>query len=130
MYPLLAVVIVSLILQPVSLVADGESQNPNPSDRFWAFIPPSELAPPKVKDEDWPQVPLDYFILGKIEEAGFLPTQRANRRTLVRRAYLDLHGLPPTTGQWQSFLKDDRPAGCPALWGTLGTTLAGCCPLC
>ena len=79
-----------------------------PAAELWSLQPPSEQPTPTVSDTGWPLKPLDHFILSRIEAAGQHPTEGAGRKTLVRRAYLDLHGLPPTTEQTQAFVADDR----------------------
>jgi len=105
----LAVIISTLTLQPGALPAENSGGNSATGDRFWAFVLPTEPVQPTVSDPAWSRVPLDHFILKKIEKAALHPTREAHRRILVRRAYLDLHGLPPTSAQLQSFLKDHRP---------------------
>ena len=50
--------------------------------------------------------PIDAFILAKLEEKGLRPAPPADRRTLVRRLYFDLHGLPPTPEQVEQFVND------------------------
>ena len=77
--------------------------------KFWSFVPPVSHELPGVKAPEWPRKELDHFVLARMEEAGLSPAPEAARRTLVRRAYLDLHGLPPTTEQVQAFVHDDRP---------------------
>lgn len=77
--------------------------------KFWSFIRPVQHAQPGVKDEKWPRNGIDHFILARMEEAELRPAPEADRRTLVRRAYLDLHGLPPSTEQVQAFVHDDEP---------------------
>ncbi len=79
-----------------------------PAEQLWSLQPPSGQTPPTVSDTGWPLKPLDHFILSRIEAAGQHPTEGASRQTLVRRAYLDLHGLPPTTEQIHAFVADDR----------------------
>jgi mono/diheme cytochrome c family protein len=77
--------------------------------KFWSFRPLAKPETPVVKNEPWCRTPIDHFILGKIEEKGFLPAPEASRETLIRRAYLDLIGLPPTPEQVQHFLADPDP---------------------
>jgi len=72
----------------------------------WAFRPVTKPAPPPVKDEAWVSNPIDHFILAKLEQAGLRPVERADRRTLIRRLYLDLTGLPPSPAQVDEFRKD------------------------
>ena len=75
----------------------------------WAFQPLSKPAPPSVKDAGWVKTPVDAFILAKIEAKGLKPNPPADRRTLLRRVYLDLIGLPPTPGEQEKFLADGSP---------------------
>ena len=86
----------------------------NPSDpiagrEHWAFRPLSEHRPPVVDSSDWPRSPIDSFILGKLEAAHLRPAPDADRRTLLRRIYFQLIGLPPTREQVAAFLEDERP---------------------
>ena len=59
--------------------------------------------------------PIDAFVLEKLQEAGLPPAPQADRYTLVRRAYCDLLGLPPTPEQIDKFVGDDSPAAWPNL---------------
>ncbi|MBS0261911.1 MAG: DUF1553 domain-containing protein [Planctomycetes bacterium] len=77
--------------------------------QFWAFVPPRDPPIPVVKNKNWPQAPLDHFILEKLEQAGLSPAGPAEKRTLIRRATLDLIGLPPTVEEVRAFLADDSP---------------------
>ena len=64
----------------------------------WAYQPIRRPAIPAVHDRDWPRSPVDSFVLASLEAAGLTPSPPADRRTLIRRAYYDLTGLPPTVG--------------------------------
>ena len=75
----------------------------------WCWQPLKPTAPPKVQSERWIQQPLDRFILAKLEDKGIKPSPPADKRTLIRRAYFDLIGLPPTPEQVEAFVKDDSP---------------------
>jgi cytochrome c553 len=77
--------------------------------RFWSFQPLRRVEPPKVKNEAWCQTTLDRFILAKQEAKGITPNPTADKRTILRRAYFDLIGLPPTTEETQQFLNDSSP---------------------
>lgn len=77
--------------------------------QFWSFRPIRKTAPPKVKNTAWVKSPIDAFILAKLEAKGLTPAPPADRRTLVRRVYFDLIGLPPTPEQVNAFLKDTSP---------------------
>lgn len=74
--------------------------------KFWSFQPLTKPEPPAVKNEAWCRTPIDRFILAKIEEKGIAPAPMAEKVTLIRRAYFDLIGLPPTPEQVQRFLAD------------------------
>src|SRR2546425_10193102 len=63
---------------------------------FWSFQPAIDPPLPRVNRTDWPQSPIDYFILAGLEANGLEPAPPANKRTLIRRATFDLTGLPPT----------------------------------
>jgi len=76
---------------------------------FWSFQPLAKPVPPAVKDETWPKTPIDRFILAKIEEKGLAPSAPADKRKLIRRAYFDLIGLPPTPEQVEKFVSDAAP---------------------
>ena len=77
--------------------------------RFWAFVPPKKTLPPKVKEVSWPRGEIDRFILAGLEAKKLRPVTDAERATLLRRAYYDLIGLPPTPEQIDAFVKDTRP---------------------
>ena len=75
----------------------------------WSFVSPQKESLPKVKNEGWVQQPLDYFILDKIERNGLIPSTLASKTTLLRRASLDLTGLPPSPEDIDRFLADNSP---------------------
>src|SRR5688572_21197286 len=77
--------------------------------KFWSFRPLAKPQPPAVKSEAWARTPIDRFILAKIEEKGLAPSGPADKRTLIRRAYFDLIGLPPTAEQVAKFSADESP---------------------
>ncbi|MBX3414011.1 MAG: PSD1 domain-containing protein [Pirellulales bacterium] len=75
----------------------------------WAFVPPVEPSLPQVKLANWPRNPIDLFVLARLEAEGLRPSPEADRYTLVRRAYLDLIGLPPTVEEADAFVFDSSP---------------------
>ncbi len=75
----------------------------------WAFIPPRDQPVPAVNDTAWPRTPVDRFILARLEAVGLRPAPAADRHTLLRRASLDLTGLPPTVEEMERF-QGDRSA--------------------
>lgn len=76
---------------------------------FWSFLPLARHDLPMVKQYNWPQRRLDYFILARLEQEALRPSLTADRRTLIRRATFDLTGLPPTPAQIRAFERDDSP---------------------
>ncbi|MDB6067649.1 MAG: Planctomycete cytochrome [Pedosphaera sp.] len=85
-------------------IAEGAEYQPH-----WAFIAPKQSPPPKVNEKTWPQNAIDYFVLARLEKEGLKPSPRADKYTLVRRLYLDITGLPPTTAQADAFAGDVSP---------------------
>ena len=77
--------------------------------KLWSFRPILEHRPPEVESKAWPRTPIDSFILAELEEAGLFPAAPADKRTLLRRVYFDLIGLPPTSDEIVAFLHDDSP---------------------
>ena len=75
----------------------------------WAFRPIRDYQPPRVKNVNWVETPIDNFILAKFHEKGLEPPPPADKLTLLRRAKFDLHGLPPTMEEIKEFLGDDQP---------------------
>jgi mono/diheme cytochrome c family protein len=79
-----------------------------PSQSWWSFVKPVRPTSPAIKDA-WVRTPVDAFILQKLTSEKLKPAREANRRTLIRRAYYDLHGLPPSADQVEKFVKDPAP---------------------
>lgn len=88
-----------------------------PSDH-WSFQP---LKRPPLPEGTVPEIviaesearragnPIDAFIFSKLHESGVSPSPTAQRRWLIRRLYLVMHGLPPTPAQVENFINDPRP---------------------
>lgn len=83
--------------------------------QFWSFRPLKQTEPPNVRNQAWCRTPIDQFVLAKQEELGLHPNGPASRRTLIRRAYFDLLGLPPTPEQVDAFVNDLDPEAWPKL---------------
>lgn len=77
--------------------------------RFWSFQPVKRPGVPKVKNAAWVRTPVDAFVLSKLEKAGFTPAAPASRAALLRRAYFDVLGLPPTPEEVRAFVADKSP---------------------
>ena len=82
-----------------------------PFQQHWAFATPKRLEPPAVPTEFEAAVrnPIDRFILARLKAAGLQPSAEADKVTLIRRATLDLTGLPPTPAEVDAFLADNSP---------------------
>ncbi len=72
----------------------------------WAFDSIERPSLPKVKRDEWVKNPIDRFILARLEAEGLSPSPEVGAETLIRRATLDLTGLPPTPEQVEAFLRD------------------------
>lgn len=72
----------------------------------WAFEKPARPATPAVKLKSWPHNPIDNFVLARLEQNRLKPSPAADRHALIRRATLDLTGLPPTPEEIEAFVKD------------------------
>ncbi|HXJ41842.1 MAG TPA: PSD1 and planctomycete cytochrome C domain-containing protein, partial [Bryobacteraceae bacterium] len=99
---------------PEGKPADAQTGVPDPlvSDKdrqFWAFQPPKRPAEPSVKHRDRVRNPIDLFVLSKLEANGLSLAPEAGKLTLIRRAYFDLIGLPPSPAEAQAFLADSEP---------------------
>lgn len=75
----------------------------------WSFVQPTKTPLPAVSDKDWCRNPIDRFVLAKLDATDLAPSEVADRRTLVRRVFLDLVGLPPTPEEADAFLNDTSP---------------------
>jgi len=77
-----------------------------PYEAHWAFVPPQRRPVPAM--EDAPTAP-DAFIRARLAAEGLQPAPEASKETLIRRAALDLTGLPPTLAEIDAYLADDSP---------------------
>ena len=100
-------------VDPSTLANLDADEEPYDWDRFrrehWSFQPIIAHPLPRVQMIDWPQGEIDQFVLARLETEQMQPNPTASKRMLIRRAYLDLIGLPPTTAQVRAFLVDDSP---------------------
>ncbi|MHB9006640.1 MAG: DUF1553 domain-containing protein [Limisphaerales bacterium] len=75
----------------------------------WAYVPPVRPPVPPVADEPRARNELDAFLLARLAREGLKPAPEAGRPALIRRASLDLTGLPPTVEEVDAFLGDEDP---------------------
>ncbi len=97
-----------------ALEPDVATTTPDPlvSDKdrdFWAFRAPRPVSIPAVKHSANVRNPIDAFVLQKLESKGLSFSPEADRTALMRRAFIDLTGLPPTPEEIQAYLQDDSP---------------------
>ncbi|HET6883626.1 MAG TPA: DUF1553 domain-containing protein, partial [Pirellulales bacterium] len=76
---------------------------------YWAFQPIRRPAVPVVADDGQPCNPIDAFLLERLKREGLAFSPAADKPTLIRRAYFDLSGLPPTPDEVESFIADTSP---------------------
>ncbi|MBX9677571.1 MAG: DUF1553 domain-containing protein [Gemmataceae bacterium] len=94
---------------PVAKKKSGEKEI-TPKDReFWSFVPVKRPAVPQVRQSEWAKNPIDAFVLSKLEAKGLKPNPPASKQELVRRAYYNVTGLPPTPAEAEAFVKDNAP---------------------
>jgi hypothetical protein len=107
--------VAGFVLSIVSVVAalSGAAQRDDPftpeQHQYWSFKKVEPVDPPAVRNRQWVRTPVDAFVLAQLEAQHLRPAPRADRITLLRRAYLDLIGLPPTPAEVTSFLADQSP---------------------
>ncbi len=77
--------------------------------RHWAHVAPVRPLPPGEPDAQWSKQSLDRFVLAGMREQGLAPAQRAASLVILRRASLDLTGLPPSPAEADAFARDTRP---------------------
>jgi len=76
----------------------------------WSYRAVADAPPPAVSASDWPRGTIDLHLLAAMEARGLTPAPDADRRTLLRRASLDLTGLPPSPAALDAFERDKSPA--------------------
>jgi len=77
--------------------------------RHWSYVAPQRVKPPAVRERSWPRNAIDSFVLARLEREKLKHAPEADRPTLIRRAALDLTGLPPSMEELDRFLGDAEP---------------------
>ncbi|MEK6259264.1 MAG: PSD1 and planctomycete cytochrome C domain-containing protein [Planctomycetota bacterium] len=85
-------------------IASGAEYKPH-----WSFVVPVRPSTPGVQRREWPRGGIDSFVLARLETEKLAPSPEADKYTLVRRAALDLIGLPPTPEEADEFVNDASP---------------------
>jgi mono/diheme cytochrome c family protein len=96
---------------PKTSLAAPNGTHPLVSDedrQFWSFQPPKRPTVPTVQHQGMIRTPVDAFLLQKLEAKSLSFSTPAERLTLLRRATLDLTGLPPSQAEIESYVNDDR----------------------
>jgi hypothetical protein len=88
---------------------EGKSEVTEQDRQVWAFRKPLKSPAPKPKNSRRVRTPIDAFVLAKLEQKGLTFSPDASKVSLMRRAYLDLLGLPPTPEEVHTFLADNKP---------------------
>ena len=109
--PVRHVVVVLGVLVTAAVSSRADEKTP------WAFTKPARAKVPPTKDrKDGNLVnPIDAFILRTLARHDLDPAPATDRQTLVRRAYIDLLGLPPSPKQVEAFVNDRSAAAWPKL---------------
>lgn len=92
----------------------------------WAFVKPTKVALPEIKDKTLAKNEIDYFIINKQEQLGLTFNEPADKERLLKRLSLDLTGLPPSEKMMAAF-SEDKSAGAyeKAVDGLLSSTAYG-----
>lgn len=77
----------------------------------WAFSSIERPRIPQIEGSSDTRHPIDLFVREKLRQVGLVPSPRAPAHTLLRRASLDLIGLPPTVDEVRAFEKDYAERG-------------------
>ncbi len=101
---------IGLLLVMFSAVVHAAVKAAEPQ-RHWAYQPVVRPALPAVRQTTWPRNELDRFILARLEVMGLAPSPEADPRTLIRRLYFDLLGLPPSPEEVAAFERACSPVG-------------------
>ena len=89
-----------------ALASSGKTIDIAKAKHFWSFQRPKRYEPPETRDLKWARNAIDAFILAKLEAAVLQPAPAADPRTLIRRLYFDLIGLPPSVEDVDEFVRD------------------------
>lgn len=82
---------------------------------WWSLQPVVRPDVPKLTRSPQPDNAIDAFVRARLEANSIAPAPPADRRTLIRRVYYDLLGLPPTYEEIEAFVADDSPDAWPQL---------------
>jgi hypothetical protein len=100
------------ILAGAKLPADLALQDRSLADTNWWSLKPltRPTVPPLRNPQSAFRNPIDAFIVAKLDEHGLAQSPAADSRTLIRRLYFDLIGLPPTPEEVEAFSSECSPS--------------------
>ncbi len=107
-----AMILVAASLPPAATGPPGSLASAGPAPQktsWWSFQKLRRPEVPRLREKRQPANPIDAFVLAKLREQRLAPGPVAGKTTLLRRAYFDLWGLPPTPAQAERFLQDASP---------------------
>ncbi len=84
--------------------AISTSAQSNKNEKWWSLKPVQRPSLPASNNRD--QNPVDFFVAAKLQENKLSRSPEADRKTLLRRIYFDLTGLPPTPEELAAFEKN------------------------
>jgi hypothetical protein len=76
---------------------------------WWSLQPLVRPEPPPAQETNGAKNPIDIFVQAKLQTCGLAPSPPADRRTLIRRLYFNLIGLPPSPKEVEAFVQDESP---------------------
>ncbi len=77
-------------------------------EKHWAFVAPVKSTLPAIENTQWPSNEIDHFILAAMEKKGFSPNDEANKNALIKRAFVDITGLPPTHQEYLEWINNNQ----------------------
>ena len=93
---------------PYQEAAPKPAEAASSSARHWALVPPAMEEPP-LSESGWASTGIDRFVEARLSNAGLEPSPEAAPRTLIRRVYYDLTGLPPDPDDSDAFVRTPTP---------------------
>ncbi|MSU36303.1 MAG: DUF1553 domain-containing protein [Pedosphaera sp.] len=76
--------------------------------KHWSHVKPIRTSMPEIRGGSWPKNAIDHFILARLERENLQPSPETDRAALLRRAALDLTGLPPSFDEIDAFTNDTQ----------------------
>lgn len=96
-------------IRPAVQTLAPEARINDEARKFWSFQRPVKKPAPEVAAKERVRSPIDAFILQKLQDKKLTMNPDAPREKLIRRAYFDLTGLPPTPEEVAAFVRDPAP---------------------